>query len=160
MIRFTVPGVPTAKGRPRFVRATGRTYTPADTERAERGVAQVAAEAMAGRKPLLGPVELLVVFTFLWPASTTKKRRADPCGYWMETRPDADNLLKLVKDSCNGIVWKDDGQIARMTVEKHRGDVTDTRVFVRPLATAGGLFEQKALQDFINEHGGDEDGPN
>lgn len=32
---------------------------------------------------------------------------------------DIDNLAKGILDACNGVLWKDDKQIVRLTVEKH-----------------------------------------
>jgi hypothetical protein len=37
-LTLVIPGTPVAKGRPKFVRATGRTYTPAKTKAAETRV--------------------------------------------------------------------------------------------------------------------------
>ena len=56
---FRVPGTPVGKGRVRFVRKTGRTFTPTKTARFEERVAFFA-EA-AGLPLLSGPVELSVV---------------------------------------------------------------------------------------------------
>jgi Holliday junction resolvase RusA-like endonuclease len=33
-------------------------------------------------------------------------------------KPDLDNLLKLLKDACNGIVWMDDSQVVIMIAKK------------------------------------------
>ena len=35
-VKIVIPGKPTPKGRPRFSRKTGRTYTPSDTGRYEK----------------------------------------------------------------------------------------------------------------------------
>jgi Holliday junction resolvase RusA-like endonuclease len=37
-------------------------------------------------------------------------------------RGDVDNFAKGVLDSCNGIVWKDDDSITKLTIEKVWGD--------------------------------------
>jgi Holliday junction resolvase RusA-like endonuclease len=33
-------------------------------------------------------------------------------------KPDLDNLIKLVKDCCNGIVWHDDSQVVKEECQK------------------------------------------
>ncbi len=35
------------------------------------------------------------------------------------TRPDADNLIKGIKDGCNKVIWHDDSQIVEMKVRKY-----------------------------------------
>ena len=49
------------------------------------------------------------------------------------TRPDLDNLTKLVLDSANGILWVDDGQVARLEVEKRYGPEARTEIIVRTI---------------------------
>ena len=34
------------------------------------------------------------------------------------TKPDTDNILKIVKDALNGVLWKDDAQVVSDKVEK------------------------------------------
>ncbi len=43
-------------------------------------------------------------------------------------KPDLDNLLKWIKDVCNGIVWHDDGQVCQVFAEKHYSLRPATRV--------------------------------
>jgi len=38
---------------------------------------------------------------------------------WQHTKkPDLDNLIKLIKDACNKIIWKDDAQVVSIFAEK------------------------------------------
>lgn len=115
-ITFVVPGTLRGKGRPRFVRATGRTYTPAETVASESVVRFFGHEAMRGRALLEGPVCLSVQIFKLFPQSWSAKKRA--AIKWVTGRPDTDNLIKLIADSLNGICWKDDAQIAKIEFER------------------------------------------
>jgi Holliday junction resolvase RusA-like endonuclease len=60
---------------------------------------------------------LSVVFVLPRPNRLRWKRRPMPCG-WHQSKPDADNLLKAVKNSLNGLFWQDDSQIAELRVSK------------------------------------------
>ena len=103
---------PRGKQRPRFVRATGRTYTPTETVKAEHQIQARASEEYP-RLPYEGPVELRVSVFLLKPKSKPKTR---PC--FPTSKPDWDNYGKLVSDALNGIVWRDDAQVTRATVDK------------------------------------------
>ena len=133
MITFTVPGVPVGKGRARFVRATGRAYTPAKTVSYEGQIAQYAAIAMVGREPLLGPVRLFIEATFPKPASWSKKRAAETL--WHTGKPDFDNLAKNVGDGLNGIAWRDDAQVCSAQVIKRYSNDGSAwlRVVIEPM---------------------------
>lgn len=114
-----VAGVPVGKGRPRFVRATGRAYTPQKT-RSYEDVIRYTAQVEMGDRPLLeGALDVLVVASFPIPASMSKgKRLAALSGALHPTvKPDADNLLKVL-DALNGIVFADDKQVVRADVRK------------------------------------------
>lgn len=64
------------------------------------------------QEPLVGPVRLEVKWMF--PASG-KHRDGD----WRDTRPDTDNLQKLLKDVMTTLgFWKDDAQVCLETVKK------------------------------------------
>lgn len=67
-------------------------------------------------RPLLphdGPVALAMTFHMAVP-----KCREDERGQPHIIRPDGDNLVKLVMDAMNGLVYKDDGQVYRSSFEK------------------------------------------
>lgn len=116
-IRFVIPGKLAGKGRPRFVRATGRTFTPAKTRSAEAMIRTIAADAMRGRVLLHGAVALEIAIYLIPPKSWPRKKRE--AAHYRTGKPDADNSAKLVADSLNGIVWLDDAQISRLSVERY-----------------------------------------
>jgi Holliday junction resolvase RusA-like endonuclease len=120
-IRFMVPINPVGKGRPRF--GNGRAYTPARTRKAEADIAIMAKSAMRGRQALAGPVVLDVRAFFPIPPSWPKwKRDSAATQRIFPTGPiDADNILKLVGDALNGIVFVDDAQVVSAAVHKDYG---------------------------------------
>lgn len=115
-IRFTVPGTPVAKGRPRISVCGGqaRAYTPAKTVAYEGLAALAAQDAMAGRVPIDGPVRIEVIAWFPIPASWSKRKRADALAGRLHhvSRPDGDNILKALGDGLNGVCWRDDSQLS------------------------------------------------
>ena len=121
MIRIVVDGPPVGKGRPRFVRATGHAFTPAKTANYEAILAARGMEAMVGPgwcKPLEGPLALQVTAYMPIPRSwSQKKQSAALRGELRPGKPDLDNILKTL-DALNGIVWRDDAQIATANVSK------------------------------------------
>lgn len=137
MIRFVVPGVPIAKGRPRMTTRGGfaRAYTPAKTVAYEGMVALAGQEAMDGTAPLDGPLRLEIVATFPIPASWSKKKRADAIEHtaWHTSRPDGDNILKAIGDGLNGVCWTDDSRIASSEIAKRYGVIPGVEVRVLAL---------------------------
>lgn len=101
--RFTVPGRPHGKRRPR-VTMRGRkaiVYTPRETREYEQRVAWEA--KAAGASPIDGPVGVRIVCV----AS--------------QRRPDLDNAAKSILDGLNGVAWEDDRQVAELHVYVRRG---------------------------------------
>lgn len=134
MIKFTIPGQPVAKGRPKFARrgAFVSTYTPEKTVNYENLVKMAAAEAMAGREPSANPIAMIVELSMQIPASWSAKRRALAAeGIIRATKkPDADNILKGIKDGCNGIVWRDDAQVVYIVISKDYSETPCARITV------------------------------
>ncbi|HTQ71207.1 MAG TPA: RusA family crossover junction endodeoxyribonuclease, partial [Acidocella sp.] len=77
-IAFNVPGIIKGKGRPRFVRSTGRAYTPQATLSGEQWVKHCALQA--GIKPLEGAIALEIAMHLPVPRSWTRKRRQEALG--------------------------------------------------------------------------------
>ena len=133
MIRFTVPGLPQGKGRARF--GNGRAYTPAKTVAYEGLVSFAGQQAMAGRDLMSGPVYITINAFFPIPASWPKKRKlaAQSSVIWHTAKPDGDNVLKAVGDGLNGVVWKDDSQVAFSKVTKQYAETPRLEILVEPL---------------------------
>jgi Holliday junction resolvase RusA-like endonuclease len=123
-IRFTVPGPVRGKGRPRFAKVGGfvRTYTDKDTASYENRVMLCFKAENPGHKPIPAgvPVDLRITATFTVPKSWSKRRRSS--AEFQTGRPDADNIVKLVADSLNGVAWHDDAQVSNVAVHKVYGD--------------------------------------
>ena len=121
-LEFSVPAKPVAKARPRFT-FTGHAYTPKATAEFEQLVAACARCAMltSGQSPAEGCLHASMEFYYAPPKSWTaaEKRRCEQAGRTPKTtKPDTDNLVKAVLDGMNGIVFKDDAQVTRVTALK------------------------------------------
>lgn len=140
-IRFTIPGEPQGKGRPRVGRIAGqaRMFTPEKTVRYENLITLSARQAMNGNDILLGPVMLEMVMYHPIRTSWSKKKQAAALAN--EIRPtlkcDADNCIKAVCDALNGVVWKDDVQVTDLHVKKRFAETPRVEVIITPLAKAG-----------------------
>lgn len=137
-LNFTVPLIPTAKGRPQFVKIGKftRAITPAKTRRAERDFIAVALDH-APPAPLDGPLEVRLVFSLPVPSSAAKwwKAAAAAGAIHHTSRPDGDNLGKLVLDALgsSGQFWRDDAQIPRLVIEKQYAEKPGTEVTITEL---------------------------
>lgn len=113
-IRFTIPGEPRSKQRPRLSR--GHAYTPAETRQAEGLVRQVFNEATQGERPVFysAPVGLQIRFIL-----GSRRRR------------DIDNMVKLVQDALNKVAYEDDHLIHEIFADKiFTADKTSARTEV------------------------------
>lgn len=139
MIEIILAGVPVGKGRPRFVKSTGRAFTPEKTVRFEDRLSIVAQEAMAGRPPLTGPLDVEIEIRMPVPLSKPKRwRDAALAGLIRPTKkPDWDNFGKMT-DAMNMIVWIDDAQIVDGRVKKIYHEAP---AFVARVREIGSVFE-------------------
>lgn len=123
LIEIRMDGTPVGKGRPRFSRATGHTYTPEKTARFEERLAWTAQGVMAGRPLLDGPLAVSVFAFMDIPKSKPKRWREDALANRIHptSKPDADNIAKML-DALNKVVWVDDSQIVYLAVHKRYSD--------------------------------------
>ena len=139
-IEFTVPGQPVAKARPRFARRGNfvTTYTPEKTANYETTVKIFASAAMVGHAPINRPVCMMVNIYMQIPASWSKRKQfLANCGMVAATKkPDADNILKILKDACNGIVWVDDAQVIEIHLYKRYSDTPRAEVVIEEFSDA------------------------
>jgi Holliday junction resolvase RusA-like endonuclease len=136
-VTIVVMGAPVGKGRPRFTR-DGHAYTPDKTRSYEQSVAKTAKAEMGSRQPIDGPVQMYFRAVFEIPKSWSEKKRMDALlGVIRPTgKPDADNILKGVADSLNGIVYRDDSQITEISGSKRYGPQAFVTVTVKPIIGA------------------------
>lgn len=137
MIRIVVPGQPVAKGRPRVAVRNGRAmaYTPQKTATYENLIALVGQDVMEERELIEGPISVTVFAHFQMPKGWSKKRRlaALTSPEWHTSRPDGDNVLKCAGDALNGVVWRDDSQIASAQVVKTYAETPQLVIEVKSL---------------------------
>lgn len=134
MIAFQIPGEPVA-----FARSGGRgvvRFTPKRQRDFMALIRLAASKAMGEQEPFAGPVEMIVRATYLIPKSWPRKK-ADTAT-WRTSKPDADNLAKIIADAVNAIVFVDDAQIASLTVQKMYGPLAGVTVSVSALDREGG----------------------
>lgn len=121
MIVF-IPGIPVPKGRPRFNRHTGHTYTPEATRQWEGQAARRIREAARG---LIIDNPLSIGVVAVWPRPEkrpkwiTAQQWATGERVYKPTRPDLDNVLKAVLDAAQLGLGVDDGVFVHITSEKH-----------------------------------------
>ena len=131
-VEFVVPGKPVAKGRPRFSRRNGivRTHTPEESERYENLVKMAARAAMCSAAPYAGPIRLIVHIGLPIPASWSMKRQGEAAAgaIGATKKPDADNVVKALKDGMNGVVYVDDGQVVDLWVSKRYARTPGVRI--------------------------------
>ena len=131
-IKFTVPGVPVGKGRPRFTR-TGHAYTPEKTAAYEEKV-RLCWKTQSGQGFAGGvPIRATINGYFPIPQSLSKKRRAAMIGTPHTKKCDADNLAKTILDSINGLAYVDDSAVCELVVTKSYCDVPRVDVFLEAI---------------------------
>jgi Holliday junction resolvase RusA-like endonuclease len=121
-LSFTIPGEPKGKGRPRIVKIGGLSRLAADKKTVSyEGLVALAAErALAGRTMLDGPLSLHVTVR-LCPARSASRKVAAAmlAGEIAPTKkPDLDNVIKAVLDGCNGVAFRDDVLVTRISASK------------------------------------------
>jgi Holliday junction resolvase RusA-like endonuclease len=151
-LEIVIPGQPLGKGRARFSRKSGVAYTPAKTRSAEAVIKQFAAEA-TGQAPLAtAALAMDIEAVFAVPPSWPKyKREAALKGAPHIIAPDADNILKLVCDALNGVVFHDDRIVATVTVRKRYGPSPYTKIRITDAGEPAPGFNIKHIHAVLAE---------
>lgn len=118
-VRYTIPGKPKGKSRPRF--GKGSVYTDDKTKDYEQLSKVLYNKAAKGVEfPHGTPVRVIITACFPIPSSANKKARQE-----MESgarlpmlRPDTDNIAKIILDSLNKTAYLDDAQVVETHVRK------------------------------------------
>lgn len=79
------------------------------------------------------PLEVFITACFEPPKSTSKKNRALMLSNDIlpTKKPDIDNIAKVILDALNGIAYRDDTQVVRLTVTKAYNDEPGVLVTIR-----------------------------
>ena len=131
------PGAPRGKGRHRARIIKPRNgppfvsmYTDAETVKYEEMVANAARAAWVGKGPLeqalTAYIEVFIPIPESW--SNRKRDAAIRGDIPAISRPDIDNFIKIILDSLNGIILKDDAQIVSLTSTKEYSAAPGIRV--------------------------------
>jgi Holliday junction resolvase RusA-like endonuclease len=126
------------KGRPKFSRRGNfvSTYTPEKTSNYETLVKWYFVDAATGER-LEGPLRVDILAYFPIPKSTSKVKSENmrKGAIRPTSKPDWDNIGKIICDAINELAYKDDSQIVDGRVQKFYSD--NPRVEVE-ISEAGG----------------------
>ena len=121
--RFTVPGEPRGKGRPRYKKIGGfvKPYTPEETASYENLI-KLEYERQCGGM-FFGkdePLEMVVNAYYSIPKSTSKKKAALMREGVIRPmkKPDSSNVVKTIEDALNKVAYHDDVQIVETHVSR------------------------------------------
>jgi Holliday junction resolvase RusA-like endonuclease len=146
VVAFVVDGAPAPQGSKTIERtAAGAAHVRESSRKVgpwRDAVALRAREAMAGRPPLTGPLELDVAFLFARPRSHYRTGRhagqlKPSAPVYCDKRPDLDKLLRAIGDAITGIVAVDDAAIVELRARKAYGSPA-AHIAVRTLSSIGG----------------------
>lgn len=123
-VTFIIDGQPQGKGRPRFNGKTGRTYTPDKTVIYENLVKLAYKQQCKGMFFEKGvPLAMEIMAFYKMPQASKKKTVQMASGEIRPmTKPDIDNIVKVIADSLNGIAYHDDSQIVACVINKYYSD--------------------------------------
>ncbi len=122
-LTFEVPGKPQGKQRARVCVRGGyaRAYTPDDTASYENLI-KLCFKAACGTHPIERgiPIKMHIKAFYEIPKSFSKKKTDEAVRGLVNplTKPDVDNIAKIVCDALNGIAYIDDSQIIMITAQK------------------------------------------
>ncbi len=133
-IKFSVPGQPFGKQRPKFSKA-GRyvkTYTPDETVRYENLVKLMYQQAAEGKMfSEDAALDVRIIAYYEIPKSTSRGKRRAMLEHKIRPtkKPDWDNIGKIICDSLNKVAYHDDAavvdaQVRKFFSEQPRVDVT------------------------------------
>ena len=138
-VTISLAGTPQGKGRARAFQRGGHIghYTPEKT-RTYEGMIRTAAMQELGHMaqlPFNEPVEFILRAIFPVPASWSERKRQQAITGEIKPgkKPDLDNIAKAWNDALNGVVYRDDSLICRMTLDKRYGPQALVVVTVRPV---------------------------
>jgi Holliday junction resolvase RusA-like endonuclease len=122
---FIIDGRPIAWARAGY--SKGRFY---DRQEKERIALKYKLREIYPGEPKEGPIYLGIVFCYKVPKSLPKDTADAMIGTPRIMRPDCDNLIKFIADCAQGILYKDDAQIAEIHSKKVWDERDTTMIIV------------------------------
>lgn len=120
-MKITIPVAPKPQARPRFNSFSKRAYEDSAMTAYKKSVKYY---VMASKPDLVvsGAVGVSIAF-YVYPPNylLNKKKLAQDLAnetLYVDKKPDIDNYFKAVTDAAEGILYKNDGQIAVVTMQK------------------------------------------
>lgn len=135
-VKFTILGEPKGKGRPRFVRATGRAITPTDTVNYETLVRmEYMAQCSNQRFSDDAMLDMRIKAYYSIPQSKSKKVKAQMSANEIrpKKKPDMDNVVKIIADALNQVAYKDDTQIVDCQCRKFYSEQPRVEVTIKEI---------------------------
>ena len=128
---FVIEGKPQGKLRPRFYR--GRAVTPKATREYEEKVRKAFLES--GSESFMDGEPIIMWITAYYPIPT-RARKAERVlmesgEMWPTSRPDIDNVIKVIMDGLNGAAYADDSQVIRIEAKKKYSKTPYVEVVLR-----------------------------
>ena len=126
-IKFTVPGEPRGKQRPRVVSRNGfsKAYTPKETLVYENLIKWYYQQAAGNYQfPDDAMIDVRIIAYFVIPKSASKKKKQQMLDHEIRPtkKPDLDNICKLVCDALNALAYHDDASVVDCQVRKFYSD--------------------------------------
>lgn len=132
-VHFIIKGRPVGKGRPRMNRRTGKAYTPETTKKEENRIRRIYHKEV--NHYFESYVKMTIIAYYPVAKSNTKKIKEQKLKNIIRpnTKPDIDNVIKLVADSLNDLAYKDDTQIVELNAVKYYSDNPRVEVFIEDI---------------------------
>ena len=131
-MKFDIPGPPVGKERPRTVIGKdgfSHTYTPQKSTNWGAVIQGFAIQAGARKQYTEDPVAVDIVIERAITKSWSKKRKQESLEFgYASSKPDVDNVSKAILDALNGIAWKDDTQVAKLSITRFHSERDNTSV--------------------------------
>lgn len=131
MYEFEVIGNIIGKQRPRVNMYTGNVYTPTNTKDYEEYIKQCFFLKYNKCEMILNRVNIEIIAYFKIPSNTKKidKEKMLKGEISPTKKPDIDNIAKVVLDSINKYVIKDDSQVTKISVEKRYAE--ESKLYIK-----------------------------
>lgn len=119
---YTLPGKPEALERPRFVQSRDYSINVYDAQKNSKLCKYLNIKSQHYGLPFIDyPVHMDVVFTFKVPNSYSSHKKRLCLDKPYTSRPDVDNLVKMVLDVCNKVIYNDDAIVTSISAKKVYG---------------------------------------